>query len=202
MRGIKQGTKGEDRKMSVKQYLFCEIKFILHLASFLRLLFQTTRSCDWKGFRMYCFPSVWGNSDCQRTGVKEIFLQGSSNLEKEIQTRVSACRAPALAQRSCCRTEVEGTGAKVQHKGMADVFHPVPAAKHPVPAAEFSAPAHWAVTAHMESPETWYRSAATLTFSSLFFSYLQQSWRMKLGNTHVGTSLLRSKLWKHSIYQV
>lgn len=103
MRGNKQGTKGEQRKMTMKQYPFCEINFFFCFAAFLRLLFQTTWSCDWRGLSIYCFPLIWGGSGCQRTGSKANFLLDlglASNREKEIWTRLSVDRDPTHAQRS------------------------------------------------------------------------------------------------------
>lgn len=111
--------------MTMKQYPFCEIKFVFHFAAFLRLPFQTTQSCDQRGFSIYCFPLIRGSSNCQRAGGKVNFLldlDSASKREKEIRTWVSAHGDPAGAQRRCGRTELEGAGAKVQHQGMTGVF--------------------------------------------------------------------------------
>lgn len=198
MRGIKQGTKGEGRKMSVKQYVFCEIKFILDLAAFLRLLFQNHMKL-WLERVQNVLLSInsrelrlsknWSQRDFPPGKFKH--GEGDSDMGFSSQ-RPSSCSEKLLQNRS---RRDRCQGAAHRHSRCLPEGHPVPA-------AEFSAPAHWAVTAHIESPETCCRSAVTLIFSSLFFCYLQQSWKMKLGNTHMGTSLLRSNLWKHLIYQV
>jgi len=63
-------------------------------------------------------------SRLSKSGGKANFLLdlgSASNMEKEIQTCVSANRDSACAQGSCCRTEIEGTVAKMQHPGMAEV---------------------------------------------------------------------------------
>lgn len=74
MKGNKLDTKGEDRKITIKQYPFCEIKFIFHLSAFLALLFWTTWSCDQRELSVFCFPLTQGSSKCQRTGGKANFL--------------------------------------------------------------------------------------------------------------------------------
>lgn len=58
MQGIKQCTKGEDRKITMKQYPFCEIKFVFYFAASLKLFFHTTWSCDKRGLINFYFALI------------------------------------------------------------------------------------------------------------------------------------------------
>lgn len=97
---------------------------------------------------------------------------------------------PANTQRSCGRTE-KGAGAKVQHSCVAEVCQRSAWPWHLdlfLVLTEWSQPS-WS---HMKHE----RSAVTSTCSPLSWSYLQQSLRMKLGNTCGNFSdLTRENTW-------
>lgn len=159
MRGKGQGTKGEERKITMKQYPFCEIRFGFHFAAFLRLFSRphgaVTRESS--AFVVFCwFQGL--DSDCQRTEGKANFLvdlRSASYREKEIRTWVSAQR-PSLSSEKMLQnrnTKGRGQGAAPRY-GRALVK------------LNLLSGAHWAVPVHLQPPEPCYRSAATLTSSA------------------------------------
>lgn len=159
MQEIKQCARGEDKKMTVKQwnkicFLFC---------SFPKFFFQTMWSCDKRGLSTFYFPLIWRRLDCQSIGGKVNFLLDldlASNREKVVRTQVSVHRDTTNAQRNCWR--IEGAGAWVSLWGLPEECLALEAGPYPG--------AHWVGTAFLKPHETHDRSAVTLICSPLFLS--------------------------------